>query len=125
QLVGRVLLPLGEGGPKGRMRAYFRPHPPLRGTLSQGGCCETQNRFWEAASYRRAIFPSLHQRKEGWMRHHENFAKPPKQTQPGWFSFLFSIGTPPSALSVDASRHFLIRAATPPCSDARMGMSLA
>src|SRR5262249_22053322 len=24
-----------------------------------------------------------------------NFAKPPKQTQPGWFSFLFSIGKPP------------------------------
>src|SRR5262245_1013185 len=25
----------------------------------------------------------------------KNFAKPPKQTQPGWFSLLFSIGKPP------------------------------
>src|SRR5262245_44067290 len=33
---GRVLLPTGEGGPKGRITAEFRPHPPLRGTLSQG-----------------------------------------------------------------------------------------
>src|SRR5262249_20132471 len=31
----RVLLPPGEGGPKGRMRARFCPHPPLRGTLSR------------------------------------------------------------------------------------------
>src|SRR5215831_9805168 len=46
-------------------------------------------------SCRRAIFPSLHHRKEGWLRHQENFAKPPKQTRPGWFSFLFSIGKPP------------------------------
>src|SRR5262249_61016373 len=46
-------------------------------------------------SCRRAIFPSLHHRKEGWLRHQENFAKPPKQTQPGRFSFLFSIGKPP------------------------------
>src|SRR5687768_13893804 len=34
-----VLLPPGEGGPKGRMRANLgkalNPHPPLRGTLSQ------------------------------------------------------------------------------------------
>src|SRR5262249_45268887 len=44
-------------------------------------------------SCRRAIFPSLHHRKEGWLRHQENFAKRPKQTQPGWFSFL--LGKPP------------------------------
>src|SRR5438094_3299127 len=37
----------------------------------------------------RALFPSLHHRKEGWLRHQKNFAKPPKQTQPGWFSFLY------------------------------------
>jgi hypothetical protein len=35
QRIARVLLPLGEGGPKGRMRADLCPHPPLRGTLSQ------------------------------------------------------------------------------------------
>jgi hypothetical protein len=32
----------------------------------------------------------LHHRKEGWLRHQENFAKPPKLTQPAWFSFLYS-----------------------------------
>src|SRR5262249_43409279 len=32
-------------------------------------------------------FPSLHHPKEGWLRHQENFAKPPKPTQPGWSSF--------------------------------------
>src|SRR6266516_3030930 len=31
----RVLLPLGEGGPKGRMRCISCPHPALRATLSQ------------------------------------------------------------------------------------------
>src|SRR5213594_1862363 len=37
----------------------------------------------------RALFPSLHDRKEGWLRHQENFAQPPKLTQPGWFSICF------------------------------------
>src|SRR5881397_972929 len=35
-----------------------------------------------------SAFPSLHHRKEGWLRHQENVAKPPKLTQPGWFSFI-------------------------------------
>src|SRR5437867_6893684 len=42
----------------------------------------------------RGLFPSLHHRKEGWLRHQENIAKPPKLTQPGWFSF-YSLGKPP------------------------------
>ena len=46
-----------------------------------------------------SAFPSLHQSKEGWLRHQENVAKPPKLTQSGWFSdrpaVLFSIGKPP------------------------------
>src|SRR5689334_2499261 len=33
------------------------------------------------------LFPSLHHRKEGCLRHQEDFAKPPKPTQTGWFSF--------------------------------------
>jgi len=45
-------------------------------------------------NYAGALFPSLHHRKE-WLRHQENVAKPPKPTQPGWFSFVFSIGEPP------------------------------
>src|SRR5213594_2188661 len=41
------------------------------------------------------LFPSLHHRKEGWLRLQENTAKPPKLTQPGWFSFAFYFGKPP------------------------------
>src|SRR5499425_3124130 len=52
---------------------------------------QSQSRDWPLFY----IVNSLHHRKEGWLRHQENFAKPPKQTQPGWFSFLFSIGKPP------------------------------
>jgi hypothetical protein len=37
-----------------------------------------------------AHFPSLHHRKEGWLRHQENVAQHPKTAQPGWFSTLFS-----------------------------------
>ena len=37
-------------------------------------------------NWNHALFPSLHHRKEGWLRHQENFAQPPKRTQPGWFS---------------------------------------
>ena len=49
-------------------------------------------------------------------------AKPPKPTQPGWFSALCTRKTTPSSLSKDASRHFLDRSATPPCGDARRGL---
>jgi len=58
------------------------------------------------------LFPSLHHRKEGWLLHLENFAKPPKLKQPGWFSF-FTRKTTPASLSADASRHFINCLATP------------
>src|SRR6266487_2170140 len=45
-------------------------------------------------NWNQALFPSLHDRKEGWLRHQENFAQPPKLTQPGGFPFVF-IGKPP------------------------------
>src|SRR5215467_15976372 len=38
------------------------------------------------------------------------------------FLFVLNRKTTPSARSVDASRHFLSCAATPPCSDARRGI---
>src|SRR5947208_13552482 len=71
-----------------------------------------------------AGFPSLHHRREGCLRHQENFAKPPKLTQTGWFSFCSYRKTTPSSRSADASRYFLDRSATPPCSDARRGVTL-
>ena len=46
-------------------------------------------------NYSGALFPSLHHRKEGRLRHQLDAAKLPKLTQPGWFSFCFSIGKPP------------------------------
>src|SRR6266446_10607485 len=71
-----------------------------------------------------ARFPSLHHRKEGCLRHQKNFAKPPKLTQTGWFSFCSHRKTSPSSRSADASRYFLDRSATPPCGDARRGVTL-
>src|SRR3989441_11098226 len=63
------------------------------------------------------LLPSLHHRKEGCLRHQENFAKPPKLTQTGWFSFCSHRKTTPSSRSADASRYFFDRSATPPCGD--------
>src|SRR5438105_10778914 len=69
-------------------------------------------------------FPSLHHRKEGWLRHQENVAQQPKPTQPGWFSFCFRSENHPVRANAEASRYFLDRTATPPCGDARRGVSL-
>src|SRR6266513_1764300 len=70
-----------------------------------------------------ALFPSLHHRKEGWLHHQENVAKPPKPMQTGWFSFGLSRKTTPSSRSEEASRYLFDRSATPPCGDARRGMA--
>src|SRR5206468_12792557 len=45
-------------------------------------------------------------------------------TQTGRFSFCSYRKTTPSSRSADASRYFLDRSATPPCSDARRGVTL-
>src|SRR5437867_9423294 len=88
-----------------------------------------------AKNWNLARFPSLHHCKEGCLRHQENFAKPPKLTQTGWFSLCSHRKTTPSSLeatrwracaprrSADASRYFLDRSATPPCGDARRGVA--
>src|SRR5438067_2528668 len=53
----------------------------------------------------------------------KNFAKPPKQTQPERFPFLFSFGKPPRPRDQWMLRDaFLNRSATPPCGDARRGL---
>src|SRR6185295_14966740 len=70
-----------------------------------------------------ARLPSLHHRKEGWLRHQENVAKPPQRTQPGWFSFCIHRKTTPASRSAEASRYLLDRSATPPCGDARRGVA--
>src|SRR5712691_662517 len=75
-------------------------------------------------NWNQALFPSLHHRKEGWLRHQENFAQPPKRTQPGRFSFSIQRKTTPFSRSADASQHFFNRSATPPCGDARRGITL-
>src|SRR5438552_15735403 len=56
-----------------------------------------------------ARFPSLHHRKEGCLRHQENFAKPTKLTQTGWFSFCSHRKTTPAFLEAA-----LFRVSTPP-----------
>src|ERR1051325_5001613 len=42
-----------------------------------------------------------------------NVAKPPKQTQPGWFSSLFSIGKPPRPCGQRRLREILLIARPP------------
>src|SRR5207249_5120190 len=54
----------------------------------------------------------------------KNSAKPPKPTQPGWFSFCSHRDTTPASRTADASRYFLDHSATPPRGDARRGFSL-
>ena len=44
--------------------------------------------------FRSSTLPCLHHRKEGRLRHQQNFAKPPKPTQTGGFPFAL-IGKPP------------------------------
>ena len=71
-----------------------------------------------------SVVPSLHHRKEGWMRHQEKCRAATESPQPGWFTSLSSIGKPPrpryQRMLCDI---FLARAATPPCGDARRGLS--
>ena len=41
-----------------------------------------------------SVVPSLHHRKEGWMRHQEKCRAATESPQPGWFTSLSSIGKP-------------------------------
>src|SRR5436190_9764868 len=70
-----------------------------------------------------ALFPSLHHRKEGCLHHQENVAKQPKPMQTGWFSFRLTRKTTPSSRSEEASRYLFDRSATPPCGDAKRGIT--
>src|SRR5947207_2097715 len=81
---------------------------------------------WSKATITRKalLFPSLHHRKEGWLHHQENVAKPPKPMQTGWFSLRLNRKTTPSSRSEEASRYLFDRSVTPPCGDARRGMAL-
>ena len=64
-------------------------------------------------NWNQALFPSLHHRKEGWLRHQKNFAQPQNQTQPGWFSFVFSLGKPPRPRDQQMLRSILLIARPP------------
>src|SRR6266516_6457882 len=69
-------------------------------------------------------FPSLHHRKEGWPSDQKIIAKPPLIARPGWFSDENKRKTTPAASASVAARNFLDDAATPPCGDARRGITL-
>src|SRR5438552_19119309 len=83
---------------------YLMARPPL---LCQGGdfgfpssclqCPRVQQKMWDIAR---------HHRKEGWLRHQENFAKPPKQMQPGGFSSWIHRKTTPVSLQ---RRRFVVQ----------------
>src|SRR5439155_20831430 len=69
-------------------------------------------------------FPSLHHRKEGWPSDQKIIAKPPLIARPGWFSDEDIRKTTPAASASVAARNLLDDAATPPCGDARRGITL-
>src|SRR5205085_7163538 len=96
----------------------------LKSTTFEPGRPRLEGWSMAAKNWNQGRFPSLHHRKEGWLRHQENVAQQPKPTQPGWFSFCFQSENHPVRANAEASRYFLDRTATPPCGDARRGVSL-
>jgi len=73
--------------------------------------------------FRSGVFPSLHHSKEGWPNDQIKCAKPPLTRGRGGFAIENKRKTAPAASASVASRHFINDAATPPCGNARRGMS--
>jgi len=71
------------------------------------------------------IVPSLHHRKEGWPSDSKNIAKHPLIARPGWFSEENKKENHPGCVCFGSFAKFFDDAATPPCGDARRGLSLA
>ena|SRR2546425_10048956 len=78
-----------------------------------GSICGARLPLTRSALESGVIFPSLHHRKEGWLRHQKNFAKPPKPTQPGWFSFLYPSENHPGLAISGCCATFLLIARPP------------
>src|SRR5712691_497873 len=77
--------------------------------------------------WNRALFPSLHHRKEGKAASSKKFRAATEKDAAGvvfrlslWFWIYRK--TTPAARSAEASRYLLDRSATPPCGDARRGI---
>src|SRR5207245_2805302 len=71
-----------------------------------------------------SIFPSLHHRKEGWLRGQIRSREASLFRADGVvFLFVLNRKTTPASRSADASRNLFNRSATPPCGDARRGMT--
>src|SRR5437773_9586839 len=62
---------------------------------------------------RLCVIPLLASQQGGVAASQENFAKPPKLTQPGGFSFVFSIGKPPRPRNQRMLRGILLIARPP------------
>src|SRR5205823_7026659 len=93
------------------------PTPLIDGLGCRGG-------LWSGEKIGIGRFPSLHHRKEGWPSDQENAAKHPLIARPGWFSDENKRKTTPAASVSVAARNFIDDAATPPCGDARRGITL-
>src|SRR3989442_8370850 len=73
----------------------------------------------------RGIFPSLHHRKEGWLRGRIRSREATLFRADGVvFLFVLNRKTTPASRSAEAPRSLFNRSATPPCGDARRGMTL-
>src|SRR5438876_11259606 len=73
--------------------------------------------------WNRASFPSLHHRKEGWLRGRIRSREATLFRADGVvFLFVLNRKTTPASRSAEASRSLFNRSATPPCGDARRGI---
>src|SRR5689334_19977726 len=70
-----------------------------------------------------AIVPSLHHRKEGWPSDSRNIAKHALIARPGWFSDKNNKEDHPGCVCFGGFALFFDDTATPPCGNARRGLS--
>src|SRR5690349_8460234 len=95
---------------------------------TEGATCEDVNELEASMNWKRARFPSLHHRKEGRAASLKRFRAATEGDAAGVVFLLDRFAsirkTTPAELPMEASRHLIDRSATPPCGDARRGMSL-
>src|SRR6185295_5478978 len=70
-----------------------------------------------------SALPSLHHRKEGWLRHQEKCRAATEADAAGVVFLLHPSENHPGLAISGASRYFLDRSTTPPCGDARRGVA--
>src|SRR5947199_10398767 len=68
-------------------------------------CNGGRRRICERIGIKAYLVPALHRRKEGWLRHQENVAQPPRDAAGVVFLWSINRKTTPASLLADASRY--------------------